>query len=376
LEGLAGRYFGFGCALNFFAVLLGSVPWRGAAFTRCRSKFPPLGALAVITATLLAASSGIVAAQQQKIKINFAHIGPSSSPVIAGGIGPLAKALEATGKVEFVWHGGGSAYSNPLKYPELLENGIIDMAYGAQQFHTGQFPLNLLLFEPFLMTDHVKASATYMDMVRKIPQLKAEFGKMHLMQVGFTPHDAIHSIAPMRTPDDFKGKRVMASHPAVVDVLRFLGASVVVLPPGAQYENLQKGVVEASSSTQQSVAAFKLAEVTKYHLIWKVSPQLTFLAMNKEKYESLPPDVKAVIDRYSTREAAVELAEVWSAGATIGEKQIKESGGEIYTMPGAERKALKERVRAVVERRVAEAAKKNPLAPTIFETISKALEQN
>ena len=341
-----------------------------AGATSCR-----VGMLASIVAGFLVVT-GNPASAQQKIKINFAHIGPSSGPVISGGIGPLAKDLEATGKVEFIWHGAGSAYSNPLKYPELLESGVVDMAYGAQQFNAGQFPLNLLMVEPFLVTDHVKATEKYMDLVQQVPELKAEFGKMHLMSVGFTPHEAIHSIAPIRTADDFKGKRIQATHPAVIDVARSLGASVVVLPPGAQYENLQKGVVDASSSTQQSIAVFKLQEVTKHHLIWKVAPQILFLAMNKDKYDSLPPDVKAVIDRYSTKEAAAQLAKVWSVGDAIGEKLVKESGGEIYMMPEEERKALKERVRPVIERRVAEASKKNPAAQRVYETISKALSQD
>lgn len=90
---------------------------------------------------------------QQKIKLLFAHIGPSSGPLISNAFGPLAKELEATGKVEFTYYGTGSAYSNPLKYPELLEQGVIDMAYGAQQLNAGQFPLNLLMVEPFLITD-------------------------------------------------------------------------------------------------------------------------------------------------------------------------------------------------------------------------------
>jgi TRAP-type C4-dicarboxylate transport system substrate-binding protein len=333
-----------------------------------------LGVLASVVAGCLVVTCDAASAQQ-KIKINFAHIGPSSGPVISGGIGPLAKDLEATGKVEFIWHGAGSAYSNPLKYPELLESGVVDMAYGAQQFNAGQFPLNLLLVEPFLVTDHVKATERYMDLVQRVPELKAEFGKMHLMSVGFTPHEAIHSIAPIRSADDFKGKRIQATHPAVIDVVRSLGASVVVLPPGAQYENLQKGVVDASSSTQQSIAVFKLQEVTKHHLIWKVAPQILFLAMNKEKYDSLPPDVKAVIDRYSTKESAERLAKVWSVGDGIGEKLVKESGGDIYTMPDQERNALKERARGVIERRVAEANKKNPAAQRVYEVNSKALAQ-
>ena len=191
------------------------------------------------------------------------------------------------------------------------------MAYGAHQFNAGQFPLNLLMVEPFLVRDFVKNRAPSYARPT-IPELKAEYGRMHIVNVNFTATRSHPLQNAVRTPDDFKGKRVQATHPGMIDVLRSFGSSVVVLPSGAQYENLQKGVVDASSSTLQSVAAFKLAEVSKYHLAWNVASEIACTAMNRESTESLPPDVKAVIDRFSTFEGADAVARSRIVGNDAG----------------------------------------------------------
>jgi TRAP-type transport system periplasmic protein len=328
-----------------------------------------LGVSVILTGGL-SCTNGALA--QQKIKLSFAHIGPSSGPLIANAFGPFARELEATGKVEFTYYGSGSSYSNPLKFPELVEQGVVDMAYGAHQLNAGQFPLNLLILEPFLISDPVKASRSFMKLVRTVPELKAEYGRAHVMTVNVTPHEAIHSLTPIRTADDLKGKRVLGSHPGGNDVLRALGASVVVLPSAAQYENLQKGVVDASASTMTSVAAFKLAEVTKYHMTWNVGLASGYTIMNKEKYDSLPADIKSIIDKYSTDDAAEAVSKAWSISDDAGIKQIKDSGGEIYAMPTAEIAALKQRLQSMLDGRIG----KNATTRRVYDIIAKTIAED
>lgn len=326
-----------------------------------------LGA-AVLMAGVLSWSNDAPA--QEKIKLSFAHIGPSSGPLIVNGFGPMVKELEATGKVEVTFYGSGSSYSNPLKFPELIEQGVIDMAYGAHQLNTGQFPLNLLFLEPFLVSDPLKATRSFAKLVQTVPELKAEYGKMHVLSVNVTPAEVIHSLTPIKSADDLKGKRILSSSPVVNDVLRALGASVVVLPSAAQYENLQKGVIDASSSTFTSVAAFKLAEVTKYHMVWNLGVASGYTVMNKEKYEGLPADIKSIVDKYSTVDAAEAVAKAWFVSDSAGIKQITDAGGEIYTMPEADIAALKQRVQPIIEGRLAE---KNATAKRVYELIKKTI---
>jgi TRAP-type C4-dicarboxylate transport system substrate-binding protein len=49
-------------------------------------------------------------------------------------------------------------------------------------------------------------------------------------------------------------------------MIEALGGTPVGLPPGAVYENAEKGVIDGAVFTWDTMASFKLAEVIKHHL--------------------------------------------------------------------------------------------------------------
>ena len=207
----------------------------------------------------LAISLGIAApgtsTGQEKIKLSIAHIGLAAGQTNAETWGVLRANLEATGKAEVTTYGSGSAYANPTKFSELVELGVVDMAFAVQQFEPGRYPLNLLAGEPFITNDHVKGTRAFHRMLRSIPELAAEFRPNRVLIVGLAGAEQIHSRKPLRTIDDLKGARVLALNPIVLSIIREVGGSVVALPQTAQYENFQKGVIDAGSSSRAMVAA-------------------------------------------------------------------------------------------------------------------------
>jgi TRAP-type C4-dicarboxylate transport system substrate-binding protein len=60
------------------------------------------------------------------------------------------------------------------------------------------------------------------------------------------------------------------------------------------------------------------------------------LAMNPKKYDSLPPDLKAVIDRNSGFEVAGQLGRLWDASKAAGRKPAEDRGNAFYTVPATE----------------------------------------
>ena len=86
--------------------------------------------------------------------------------------------------------------------------------------------------------------------------------------------------------------------------LTALGASPVQMPLPQVTESLSKGVIDGAMVPWEVVPAIKLQEITKYHLdtapgVPKMSNTIFVIAMNQAKYDSLPPDLKKVIDANS-----------------------------------------------------------------------------
>jgi TRAP-type C4-dicarboxylate transport system substrate-binding protein len=318
---------------------------------------------------------GSAASAQQKVQISMAHIGPTTSPAITGTLVRLGKALEATGQVEVTYYGAGSAYSNPTKYFELVEKGVVDIAFGLPELEAGQFPLTLLAAEPFTFRDHEQGTLAIFKIVKTVPEIAKEFEKVHLISAALATSDQIHARKSIKSIDDVKGLRILVGSPALGGIIRELGGSVAVLPRSQLYENLQKGVVDAGVGTWLSLEAFNLYEVTNSHFEWNAAPSPVYIVMNLNKYNSLPPVVKKIVDEFSTEEAALEIAKVWTRVEQTAREKAKGLGHEISTISPEQRKLLQARVQPLTDARIEAVEKRGLPARRVYQAIIKAADE-
>jgi TRAP-type transport system periplasmic protein len=61
-----------------------------------------------------------------------------------------------------------------------------------------------------------------------------------------------------------------------------------------------------------------------------------FLGMNQAKYDSLPPDLKKVIDSNSGAHVARMFGKQWDASAPPARKQAVDRGNTFYIIPASE----------------------------------------
>ena len=64
-------------------------------------------------------------------------------------------------------------------------------------------------------------------------------------------------------------------------------------------EALQKGVLDGTPFPYTAIGSFRLQDVTKYHTELNISNATFGLIMNEDKYNSLPDNLKKVIDNNS-----------------------------------------------------------------------------
>jgi len=71
------------------------------------------------------------------------------------------------------------------------------------------------------------------------------------------------------------------------------------------------------------------------------------MVMNKAKYASLPPDLKAVIDKNSGMETSAWLGKIQQEGDIPGREAAVKRGNTIYTIPLADAQEFKRKSRLV-----------------------------
>lgn len=194
--------------------------------------------------------------------------------------------------------------------PELMDqaiDGVADIVWTVVGYTPGRFPSTEVFELPFMMTNARAASQAYWEMFEKHMK-DTEFQDVHILGTWVHGPGLIHTNQPVTTPEDMQGLKIRGGSRSVNSLLDKLGATPVGMPVPAIPEGLSKGVIDGTTIPWEVTAALKVPELVGNHTEFSGNALyvLTFvLAMNKEKYESLPDDLKKIIDDNSGLEFSV-----------------------------------------------------------------------
>ncbi|WP_417272016.1 TRAP transporter substrate-binding protein [Celeribacter halophilus] len=197
---------------------------------------------------------------------------------------------------------------------DMIRDGAIDGGWVVPGYQPGRFPETEALELPFMMPKSGElASVAAWKFTQKY--LLDDFKDVHLLAAHMHGEGLVHKKgAPLEVMEDFQGLKLRAPTRTSTLLLDKLGAVPVGMPVPAFPEALAKGVLDGGMITYEMAPSLKLDELTDSHT--DVAGDTAFYnlyfiwAMNKAKYDSLPDDLKAVIDRNSGL-----LASQWSGAA-------------------------------------------------------------
>jgi TRAP-type C4-dicarboxylate transport system substrate-binding protein len=136
----------------------------------------------------------------------------------------------------------------------------------------------------------------------------------------------------------------------VADAIAALGATPRDVPMAEMYDSVSKGVVDGSLVGIETLKSFKMADVCKYTAFaWQVGNMYTFyLAMNLEKWNSMPADIKQIFTNVSA-EYADKWAVAWNNADVAGiQYSLSIPGNEVYRLTDAEGQRWHDAVQVVL----------------------------
>ena len=99
----------------------------------------------------------------------------------------------------------------------------------------------------------------------------------------------------VRTLEDFKGLKVRVLGGPPTEMAKALGAVPTLIPMPDVYQSLDKGVVDGAAAPWEAVQGFRLYEVAKNYTIAPFYVAYFSVCANKQKWQSLPKDVRDAI---------------------------------------------------------------------------------
>ena len=134
----------------------------------------------------------------------------------------------------------------------------------------------------------------------------------------------IHTVSKqVKVMADFKGLKMRAPTRQTNKLLGALGATPVAMPLPALGDALSKGVVDGYMLPWEVIPSIKAHEFTKFESETDPKSRALYtavfiLAMNQAKYDSLPADLKQVIDANSGAALSKAMGMQWDASAPPG----------------------------------------------------------
>ena len=325
-----------------------------------------------LLALALAAGLGSVAAPRpaaaQQIPLKLAHFLPTVNGMHKDFMVPWARHLESCSKnkVKVTIYPAGTQLGNITRLYDEVQSGVVDIAQGLAGIPAGRFNRLRLMELPFTVKTADAGSKALWDLRDLI---KPDFPHLKLLALHTTNAGQIHMVTKrVRTVEDLKGMRIRFPSEAIKDMLTYLGAVPVGLPPGAVYENLEKGVIDGTGFTWDAMDSFKLADVTKYHLDAKAYVTTFWFAMNQRKYDSLPKDVQACIDKLSGSALEAKFGKWWNEWDAPGLKLVKEKHQPIDELSDAQRARWRNILKPMIAKYIANVkAKGVPNAQEIYD---------
>jgi TRAP-type C4-dicarboxylate transport system substrate-binding protein len=224
-------------------------------------------------------------------------------------LGPWAEAVTAAsdGTLQVQTFYGGTLGNFGNTYDRVVDQ-VVDVGFILFAFASGKFKQQDVAALPFEAETSILSSMALWNIYETGVTAK-EFDAVRPLGLWTFPNAAIHSREPIRTLDDFKGKKLIASNAIAAKMIPALGATPISFRPDEAYTALQRGTTDGALMPFTGMETFKLHEVTKYHLDAALGGDAAMFFIGKQRYDALPAKAKEAIDRNSYLPLARKLGE-------------------------------------------------------------------
>ena len=209
--------------------------------------------------------------------------------------------------------------------PELMDqaiDGVADIVWTVVGYTPGRYPSTEVFELPFMMTNARAASSAYWQMFEKHMK-DTEFKDVHILGTWVHGPGLIHANKEIRTPDDMQGMKIRGG----------------------------------SRLPWEVTPALKIPELVGNHTEFTGNALyvLTFvLAMNKDKYDSMPADLQKVIDDNSGLEFSIFAGGTQEDADGPSRQLAADNGNNIVTLNEEETQVWKDVAQPIYDEWIAD----------------------
>jgi TRAP-type mannitol/chloroaromatic compound transport system substrate-binding protein len=208
---------------------------------------------------------------------------------------------------------------------DAVKSGVFDAMHVFTTYWAGKMPVAAFLSSYPLGLDRPDQWETWFYELGGLQIARKAYRANNMFYVGPIQHDLnlIHSKVPIRSFEEFKGKKIRYPGGMIAEVFSYAGVSTTILPGAEVYQALEKGVIDAADFVGPAVNYnLGFAEVAKYIIMGPPSTpclhqpvDIMDLTVNMAKWTALPKHLQEMV-------IAVTRQHSWDQYAYIQKENI------------------------------------------------------
>ncbi|WP_428610227.1 TRAP transporter substrate-binding protein [Sedimenticola sp.] len=308
----------------------------------------------LLKSLLMALSLSGASAMAAEVELKIHHFLPPPSTAHAQFIKPWADKVmkESNGRIDIKIYPAMQLGGKPPQLFDQVRDGVADIVWTVPGYTRGRFPMTEVFELPFVAGSAEATSQAAWEFYEKY--MKEEYKDVHPILIHTHAPGQFHMRdKPIKTLADLQNAKVRAPTRTINEALTVVGATPVGMPVPAVPQALSKGVVDGAMLPYEVTLPLKVHQLVKYHTEIGgdrgIYTAMFLFAMNKKKYDSLPADLKQVIDNNSGLALAKQIGETWDKADNPGREAAKKRGNHFNTIEGAELEHWKQATQPVVD---------------------------
>ena len=316
-----------------------------------------------VCALTLALAFSASAAQAQTFELKLSHFVPPNHTF----------PKQSGGRLKFQIYPNGQLVGPPNRQFDAARNGITDISFVLHTVTPGRYPITELCQLAFTWPKAGSGSATTSKRLAELgpKYLAEEHAGLHILWLAVANPVVTYSKIPLRKLDDFKGVKIRFSGAQNRQLLDAMGAVPLFIAPPDSQDALAKGIIEGATFPHEAALSLDLGAVAKHATEPGISTAPFALVMNPAKYNSLPADLKALIDKSTGPAAAERFGKEWEAAEKHGRDEEIKQGVQIHTLSDADVAEIKRRMAPRIEEAIVALEKTGKPGRNFYEEYTK-----
>ncbi|WP_108124203.1 TRAP transporter substrate-binding protein [Saccharospirillum mangrovi] len=277
-----------------------------------------------------------VSAQAADVTLRVGHLWPSVAGPHVELMQVWADTVEeqSNGRIEVEVYPGGALAAPPAQY-DAVTNRIMDVTATVQGYTANRFPLTQVVELPGVVSSGEQGACVVQSLLDE-GLIADEYKDTHPLFLFTHGPGGFHvKGTSIREPSDLEGLRIRRPTTVVANILSELGAQPVGMAAPESYTSMQRGVIDGVALPWEGALSFRLNELADSHTEIGGLYTLSFVVtMNKDVYNSLSAENKAVIDAVSGMDWSDKAGKLFDALDVRGRAQAVEMGDEIIQIEG------------------------------------------